>query len=148
MAMIETGMVDEADNPIEVMPAVAAAVADWFLRRIEGLKSRYIEELFIEYGTQNVRLESFYDDYCRGCYMGRITKAITIPFAVFFSGKDLGEWQREEQAREEAELARQRHEAEQAKAAAQRLQQLIDTQKKEEHDRQEYQRLKTKYEGA
>lgn len=135
---------DFDDHLIE--PELAAAVVDWFLKRIEDVKHSYIDELYIEDGTPHVHLESFYDDYCRGCYMGRVTKKHVFPAEVFFSDTDLGHWIKEQEHKEKARKALQAQQEAEAKRLERETRQLEQAAKQLEQDQKEYLRLKALFE--
>lgn len=148
MLQIGTTYDNETDESTAILiePALAAAVVRWFLGRIENIKHDYINELYITDDRADVYLESFYDDYCRSCYMGRVTKKHVFPAEVFFSDTDLGHWLKEQEHQEKARKALQAQQEAEAKRLERETRQLEQAAKQLEQDQEEYLRLKALFE--
>jgi hypothetical protein len=93
-----------------------SAVVAWSFERLkEFSEGSDVED--IETGRDGVKLVIGWDDYCRGCYMGRETETIVVPWEVFLSDVSVWDW-KQEQVALAAKAKREREEAERLRKEA------------------------------
>lgn len=119
-------------------------ICNWFNDRVNEIDDG---EHNVELWNESIVISWSWDDYCRGCFMGREHESVTISNEIFFSNYSLHTWQKEEKERHRIEQEeKNRKEAATKKRANTRARNLT-VKKKEEKDMEEYKRLKQKFEG-
>lgn len=109
------------------------AASEWFVGRLDELDLTNIT--YIGSGRENFVIEHEWDDYCRGCHMGTHQDSYTIPNDIFFSEQSLRTWICEEDKRRKEKKEKERQKKEKA-----------DQRARAKQERQDYERLKAKFE--